>query len=98
MATTSIRATVYFDPHLHRALRLKAAERGCSLSAIVNWAVRDYLAAEAEGEQDRARRRTFRNEDKEREFWATHSPLDFFDTKEPKRPRLPNLTRSRRKS
>lgn len=91
MAATSKRATVYFDPQLHRALRLRAAETGCSPSAIVNGAVRDYLAAEAEGEQDRARRRTFRNEDEEREFWATHSPLDFFDLTKARRARFPNL-------
>lgn len=23
----------------------------------------------------------FKNEDEEREFWATHSPLDYFDTR-----------------
>ena len=23
----------------------------------------------------------FKNEDEEREFWATHSPLDYFDSK-----------------
>jgi len=27
----------------------------------------------------------FKNEDEEREFWATHSPLDYFDTKDFKR-------------
>ena len=27
----------------------------------------------------------FRNEDEEREFWATHSPLDYFNTKDFKR-------------
>jgi len=24
----------------------------------------------------------FKNKDEEREFWATHSPLDYFDTKD----------------
>ena len=33
----------------------------------------------------------FRNEDEEREFWATHSPLDFFDTSNFKHVILPNL-------
>jgi len=28
----------------------------------------------------------FKNEDEEREFWATHSPLDYFNTKDFKRP------------
>ena len=27
----------------------------------------------------------FKNEDEEREFWATHSPLDYFDSKKLKR-------------
>ena len=33
----------------------------------------------------------FKNEDEEREFWATHSPLDFFDISSAKRVTLPNL-------
>jgi len=33
----------------------------------------------------------FKNEDKEREFWNTHSPLDYFDFKEAKRATFPNL-------
>ena len=32
-----------------------------------------------------------KNEDEEREFWATHSPLDYFDTKDFKRAPFPNL-------
>lgn len=42
------RATVYFDPSLHRALRLKAAETDCSVSDLVNDAVRQALAEDAE--------------------------------------------------
>lgn len=42
------RATVYFDSRLHRALRLKAAETDKSLSEIVNDAVRQSLAEDAE--------------------------------------------------
>jgi hypothetical protein len=42
------RATVYFDQQLHRALRLKAAETDCSVSEIVNDAVRRALAEDAE--------------------------------------------------
>ncbi len=38
------RATVYFDPYLHRALRLKAAETDRSVSELVNEAVRAALA------------------------------------------------------
>ena len=33
----------------------------------------------------------FKNEDEEREFWATHSPLDYFDSKKFKRVSFPNL-------
>ncbi|MBM4152049.1 MAG: hypothetical protein FJ220_00815 [Kiritimatiellaceae bacterium] len=33
----------------------------------------------------------FKNEDEEREFWAKHSPLDFFDLSTAKRVKLPNL-------
>ena len=33
----------------------------------------------------------FKNEDEEREFWATHSPLDFFDAKNLKKALFPNL-------
>lgn len=48
MATLTKRATVYFDPTIHRALRLKAAETSRSLSNIVNDAVREALAEDAE--------------------------------------------------
>ena len=33
----------------------------------------------------------FKNEDEEREFWATHSPLDFFNTSSARKVTLPNL-------
>jgi hypothetical protein len=42
------RATVYFDPSLHRALRLKAAQTERSLSDLVNSAVRRTLTEDAE--------------------------------------------------
>ena len=42
------RATVYFDPDIHRALRLKAAASDDSMSEIVNRAVRLSLAEDAE--------------------------------------------------
>ena len=42
------RTTIYFEPHLHRALRLKAAEIDRSLSDLVNEAVRLRLAEDAE--------------------------------------------------
>ncbi|MGI9078681.1 MAG: CopG family transcriptional regulator [Gemmatimonadaceae bacterium] len=42
------RATVYFDPSLHKALRVKAAETDRSLSDLVNAAVRHSLAEDSE--------------------------------------------------
>ena len=45
---TTKRATVYFDPGLHRALRIKAAATDRSLSDLVNTAVRAALAEDAE--------------------------------------------------
>jgi len=33
----------------------------------------------------------FKNEDEERDFWATHSPLDLFDAKTFKKASFPNL-------
>lgn len=47
-SNTTKRATVYFDPALHRMLRLKAAETDQSLSELVNDAVRTALAEDAE--------------------------------------------------
>ena len=48
MEDTQKRATVYFDPALHRALRLKAAETDRSMSDLINEAVRLSLAEDAE--------------------------------------------------
>ncbi len=42
------RATVYFDPLLHRALRLKSVETDRSVSDLVNEAVRNSLAEDAD--------------------------------------------------
>ena len=42
------RATVYFDENLHRVLRLKAAETDRSVSDLVNEAVKQSLAEDAE--------------------------------------------------
>ena len=33
----------------------------------------------------------FKTEDEERKFWATHSPLDFFDKSNARKVTLPNL-------
>ena len=48
MRSLQKRATVYFDSHLHRALRIKAAEIDQPVSKIVNDAVRLSLAEDAE--------------------------------------------------
>jgi hypothetical protein len=48
MRTLHKRATVYFDSGLHRALRIKAVETERSLSEIVNDAVKQSLAEDAE--------------------------------------------------
>jgi hypothetical protein len=42
------RATVYLEPTLHRALRVKAAETDLSVSELVNNAIRAGLAEDAE--------------------------------------------------
>ena len=42
------RATIYLDPSLHRALRLKAARTDQSMSELVNDAVRQSLFEDAE--------------------------------------------------
>jgi hypothetical protein len=42
------RATIYFDPDLHRALRLKAAAMDRSISELVNAAVKLSLVEDAE--------------------------------------------------
>jgi len=51
MATQAVRSTLYLEPGLHRALRLKAATAHRSMSEIVNDAVR---AALREDEEDLA--------------------------------------------
>ena len=48
MSDTTTRSTVYFDPDLHRALRLKAAHTRRSISALVNDAVRQALQEDQE--------------------------------------------------
>jgi hypothetical protein len=42
------RATVYFDPALHQALRVKAAHTERTVSELVNAAVRRTLSEDAE--------------------------------------------------
>ena len=48
MSTVRKRATVYFDPVIHRALKIKAAETARSVSDIVDDAVRRELAEDEE--------------------------------------------------
>jgi len=48
MKNAQKRATIYFDPELHRALRLKAADTDRSISELVNEAVKLRLADDAE--------------------------------------------------
>ena len=47
MATPTKRATIYFDPDLHKALRLKAVETSRSMTELVNQAVRESLSDDA---------------------------------------------------
>jgi len=42
------RATVYLDPMLHKALKIKAAETSRSISELINDAIRFSLAEDAE--------------------------------------------------
>lgn len=46
--TAAKRATVYLDPELHRALRVKSAETDRTISDLVNEAVRSNLADDAD--------------------------------------------------
>ena len=48
MGVPTKRSTVYLDPALHRALRLKSVETSRSMSEIVNEAVKRLLAEDAE--------------------------------------------------
>jgi plasmid stability protein len=48
MSTRRKRATVYLDPAIHRALKVKAAETARSVSDIVDNAVRRELAEDEE--------------------------------------------------
>jgi len=48
MKTQTKRSTIYFDPVLHKALRMKAVETSRSVSDLVNEAVREALSEDAE--------------------------------------------------
>jgi len=42
------RSTVYIDSELHQALRLRSAEADCSISHLINEALRSQLCEDAE--------------------------------------------------
>lgn len=44
----SKRTTIYLEPDLHQALRMKSAVTNRSMSALINDMVRDHLAEDAE--------------------------------------------------
>jgi hypothetical protein len=48
MSEATKRSTVYFEPGLHRVLRIKAVETERTVSDIVNEAVRVFLREDAE--------------------------------------------------
>jgi predicted transcriptional regulator len=48
LTTQNKRTTIYLDPELHKALRLKAAAASCSVTELINEAVRESLAEDAE--------------------------------------------------
>jgi hypothetical protein len=48
MGTLSKRSTVYFDPDIHQALKLKAATANSSLSELVDEAVRLLMQEDQE--------------------------------------------------
>jgi hypothetical protein len=48
MSTLTKRTTVYLDPALHKALRIKTVETSRSVSELINEAVREALKEDAE--------------------------------------------------
>ncbi len=48
MTTLTKRATIYLEPSLHKALRLKSIETSRSVSDLINDAVRDEMAEDAD--------------------------------------------------
>jgi len=48
MIAKSKRATIYLNPDLHRALKLKAVQMDLSVSDLVNEAVKESLSEDAE--------------------------------------------------
>ena len=48
MTTASKRSTLYLEPDLHKALKVKAAETARSISDLVNEAIKNSLAEDGE--------------------------------------------------
>ncbi len=48
MDTPNKRATIYFDPEIHKALKFKSIETSKSISTLVNQAVRAALSEDAD--------------------------------------------------
>ena len=48
MTALSKRSTIYLDPELHRALRLKSLETSRSMSEIINDVLKESLSEDAE--------------------------------------------------
>lgn len=48
MSTLSKKSTIYLDPELHKALRLKSIETSQSMSEVINDAIRLALTEDAE--------------------------------------------------
>ena len=48
MSLLSKRSTIYLEPKLHQALRIKALETSTSVSEIINNVVKEALAEDAE--------------------------------------------------
>ena len=48
MSNLSKRSTIYLEPDLHQALRMKSLETSRSMSEIINDAIKEALAEDAE--------------------------------------------------
>lgn len=48
MSILSKRSTIYLDPELHQALRIKSLETSRSMSEIINEALKEALSEDAE--------------------------------------------------
>ena len=48
MSAQAKRTTIYFDPELHKALKIKALETSRSITDLVNQAVKEALSEDVE--------------------------------------------------